>query len=135
MFEYFIGNTDWSISALHNITLMQYSVGNSIPVAYDFDWTGAVNTRYAAPDRNLKIHSVTDRLYRGNCPTPEQLKTTLDVFRAKHAAIDAIFAQVPQLSPGKAKQMKSFFDDFWKRLDDPRGLQREIAGDCQKAGN
>ena len=135
MFEYFIGNTDWSISGLHNITLLQDSTGSTIPVAYDFDWTGAVNARYAFPDKTLKIHTVTDRLYRGNCPTPEQLKITLDKFREKHAAIDAIFTQLPQLTPGRAKQMKSFFDDFWKRLDDPRGLQREIAGDCLKAGN
>jgi hypothetical protein len=135
MFEYFIGNTDWSISALHNIVLLRDSTGaNVIPVAYDFDWTGAVNPPYAVPDKSLPIHSVTERLYRGNCPAPDQLKATLDRFRAKHAAIDALFVQLPQLTPDRAKKMKGFFDDFWKRIDDPR-LAKEIAGDCQKSGN
>jgi hypothetical protein len=135
MFEYFIGNTDWSISGLHNIALLQDSAAHVIPVAFDFDWTGAVDARYAFPDKQLKIRSVTDRLYRGNCMTPPQLKTVLDRFRAKRPAIDAVFAQLPQLAPDRAKKMKSYFDDFWKRIDDPRGLQREIADDCQKSGN
>jgi hypothetical protein len=135
MFEYFIGSTDWSVAALHNIALLQDSTTRTIPVAYDFDWTGAVDPRYAFPDKTLPIHSVTERLYRGNCPTPDQLKVTLDRFRSKHAAIDAIFTQLPQLAPDRAKRLKSFFDDFWKRLDDPRGFQKEIAQDCQKIGN
>jgi hypothetical protein len=135
MFEYFIGNTDWSVSGLHNIALLQDSSAKVIPVAFDFDWTGAVDARYAFPDKSLPIHSVSERLYRGNCLTAEQFKIVADRFRSKRAAIDAVFAQVPQLAPDRAKRMKGFFDDFWKRLDDPRGLQKEIAGDCQKTGN
>jgi hypothetical protein len=135
MFEYFIGNTDWSISALHNIALMQDSSAHIVPVAFDFDWVGAVDARYAFPDKSLKIRSVTDRLYRGNCMTPPQLKAVLDRFRAKRPAMDAVFAQTPQLAPDRVKKMQSYFNDFWKRIDDPRGLQREISDDCQKSGN
>jgi len=138
MFEYFIGNTDWSISGLHNIALLQDSAATIVPVAFDFDWTGAVNAKYAFPDKALPIRSISERLYRGNCLTADQLKVTLDRFRAKHAAIDAVFAQLPQLAqlaPDRAKRMKGFFDDFWKQIDDPRSLQKEIATDCQKSGN
>lgn len=135
MFEYFIGNTDWSISALHNVALLQDSTARVTPVAFDFDWTGAVNARYAFPDKSLPIHSVTDRLYRGNCMTPDDFKAVVDRFRAKRSTIDAVFTQLPQLSPDRVKQMRRFYDDFWKRTDDPRGLQKEIASDCQKAGN
>jgi hypothetical protein len=135
MFEYFIGNTDWSISGLHNIALLQDSAATAVPVAFDFDWTGAVDARYAFPDKSLKIRTVSDRLYRGNCMTPAQFKSTLDRFLSKRSAIDAVFAQVPQLAPDRAKKMKGFFDDFWKRTADPRGLQREFEGDCQRNGN
>lgn len=135
MFEYFIGNTDWSISALHNVALLGDSTARVTPVAFDFDWTGAVNARYAFPDKSLPIHSVTDRLYRGNCMTPEEFNGVVDRFRSKRTAIDVIFAQLPQLTPDRVKQMKRFQDDFWKRIDDPRGLQKEIATDCLKGGN
>jgi hypothetical protein len=135
MFEYFIGNTDWSVSGLHNIALLQDSSATLIPVAFDFDWTGAVDTRYSFPDKALKIYSVSDRLYRGNCVTPAQFKDVIDRFRSKKPAIDAVFTQLPQLAPDRAKRMKGYFDDFWKRLDDPRSLQKEVAEDCQKSGN
>lgn len=135
MFEYFIGNTDWSIGALHNVVLLQDSSARVTPVAFDFDWTGAVNARYAFPDKSLPIHSVADRLYRGNCMTPDQLKSTVDRFRAKRADIDAIFTALPLLAPDRVKQMRKFYDDFWKRTDDLRSLQKEIANDCQKSGN
>jgi hypothetical protein len=135
VFQYFIGNTDWSISGLHNIALLQDSSANIVPVAFDFDWTGAVNTQYAFPDKALPIHSVSERLYRGNCLTPEQLKVTLERFRAKRGAIDAVFTQLPQLLPDRAKKMQKFFDDFWKRIDDPKSLAKEISNDCQKSGN
>ena len=65
---------------------------------------------------------MTERLYRGNCLTPEQLKATLERFRSKRAAIDACSRSCRNCSPDRAKKMKKFFDDFWKRIDDPRGL-------------
>jgi hypothetical protein len=135
MFEYFIGNTDWSIGALHNVALLQDSTARVTPVAFDFDWTGAVNARYAFPDKSLPIHSVTDRLYRGKCMTPDELRSTLDRFRARRAEIDATVASFPQLAPDRAKQMQRFYDDFWKRTADPRGLEKELATDCLKGGN
>ena len=70
---------------------------------------------------------MTERLYRGNCLTPEEFKTVVDRFRAKRAAIDGVFTQLPQLAPDRARRMKRFYDDFWKQTDDPRGLEKEIA--------
>jgi hypothetical protein len=135
MFEYFIGNTDWSIAGLHNIALLQDSSAHVTPVAFDFDWTGAVNAQYAFPDKRLPIHSVTDRLYRGNCVTQDELTTTLDRFRSKRGAIDSVFIQLPQMAPEHVKRIRRFYDDFWRRAGDPRAFQKEIANDCQKSGN
>ena len=138
MFEYFAGNLDWSVSAQHNISLLSDSAAKIVPIAFDWDFTGAVNTRYAVPDSRLRVHSVTDRLYRGVCLKPDEFKTIIDLFRSKRATIDGLFAFVPQLQPGKVKSMKGFFDDFWKSTDTPKGLQsleKDFAEDCQKVGN
>ena len=53
VFQYLIGNTDWSIYALHNIELIMQPTGNFLPVAYDFDFSGAIATNYATPDPKL----------------------------------------------------------------------------------
>jgi hypothetical protein len=115
--------------------LLQDSSARVTPVAFDFDWTGAVGAQYAFPDKTLPIHSVSDRLYRGNCVTADELTAVLARFRVRRVAIDGIFAQLPQLAPDRAKRMKRFYDDFWKRADDARAFQKEIANDCQKNGN
>lgn len=135
VFEYFAGSLDWSVSALHNIALLSDTAVRIIPVAYDFDFTGAVNTRYSVPDARLRVNRVTDRLYRGVCMKPEEFKATIDHFRAKRADIDGLFAKIPQINADRAKRMQGFFNDFWKRTDDTRSLQREFDADCQKIGN
>ena len=63
LFEYMIGNTDFSIFALHNVRLVQDQARVLYPIPYDFDLSGVVNARYAVPDRQLPIATVLDRLY------------------------------------------------------------------------
>ena len=136
MFQYFVGNTDWSVTAQHNIALFTDSTGQKItPLAYDWDWTGAVDARYSFPDSRLPIKRVTDRLYRGLCPTPALFTSTLAQFTSHRAALDGILTKVPGLAPDRLKSMTSFFNDFWKRTNDPKSLQKEIANDCQPKGN
>jgi hypothetical protein len=136
VFEYLIGNTDWSISGLHNIALLTDSMAlNITALPYDFDWTGAVDARYAFPDSRLPIKRVTDRLYRGLCLSPALFTSTIDHFKAKHATIDSLLPAIPGLTPDRLKRTQGYFDDFWKRTTDPRSLQKEFASDCQKQGN
>src|SRR5512140_318518 len=72
LFQYMVGNTDWSVAGLHNITLLKDSTAAIHPVPFDFDWTGIVRARYAFPDKSLPITSVRDRLWRGDCRNAEQ---------------------------------------------------------------
>jgi hypothetical protein len=71
MFEYMIGNTDWSMRAgpagdtcCHNFKLFGRAAGAQygiIPVPYDFDVSGLVNPPYALPPDGLGIDSVKQR--------------------------------------------------------------------------
>jgi len=51
IFNYMIGNYDWSIPGQHNVIVLKslsfdpYGLGIAIP--HDFDWTGLVNASYA----------------------------------------------------------------------------------------
>ena len=77
VFQYMIGNTDWSVTGLHNILLLK-TENDYYPIPFDFDWTGLVNARYATPDPGLRLRSVEDRYYRGICYTPDDLQFTLE---------------------------------------------------------
>src|SRR6267378_5406877 len=73
VFQYMIGNTDWAVSALHNIVLIRDSTGDMYPVPYDFDWSGVIWTPYAQPDPSLGTRTVRQRTFRGMCLAPEEL--------------------------------------------------------------
>lgn len=64
LFQYMIGNTDFSVAYQHNGKLL-YVDSKIIPLPYDFDMTGLVNPSYAVVNPTLGISSVTDRKYRG----------------------------------------------------------------------
>lgn len=135
LFEYMAGNTDVSISGLHNIVLLRDSTGMSVyPVAYDFDFSGLVNTRYATPDPRLGIRKVTERLFRGPCMPVAQWKPVFELFQSKRAAVDSIYGAVPGMSPGRAKDSRQYLDDFWKVIANDREAKAEISERCQKAG-
>ncbi len=53
LFQYMIGNTDYSILVLHNVIMLDDVKGARIPVPYDFDYSGLVNAHYAAPTKGL----------------------------------------------------------------------------------
>jgi hypothetical protein len=133
--EYFIGNTDWSVAGLHNVKLVLKQDGNVFPVVYDFDFSGAVDTRYSTPDPQLSIKTVRDRLYRGRCLNDEQLKPVVELFKEKKAAIYAIYDRIPDIDPKYVKETREYFDEFYKTLGDPRLIKRKILEDCQPIGN
>lgn len=131
LFQYLIGNTDWSVSGLHNVELLIGADGY-IPVAYDFDFSGAVNTRYATVDPSLPIQRVRDRLYRRYCVPTDAYAPAFELFRAKRDSIYALYHDsIGALLKGdRAKETLEYFDDFYKTINDPRDAKHEIIDRC-----
>ena len=131
VFEYMIGNTDWAISALHNVEMIGTQLGY-VPVAYDFDFAGAVNTRYATVDPSLPIKRVRDRVYRGYCLPEETYGPTFDLFKAKKDSIYALYSDpIGRLLLGdRAKETLEYFDEFYATITNPRDARREIISRC-----
>lgn len=135
LFEYFIGNTDWSAGGLHNIRLVRDNSMVLRPVAYDMDWSGAIATRYARPDARLPIRSVRERLYRGPCMSEDDLASLTQLFVEKKDAIYALYSDLPGLKPDVAKRTLEYFDEFYKTVGDKRRAKREIIDACLPKGN
>jgi len=135
MYQFFVGNTDWSIHALHNTTLVADSLMRIVTVPYDFDWSGVINTRYATPDARFKVRSVTTRIYRGDCRDEKALRPIIDRFLAKRAAINTLLGSLPQLTPARVKTMREYLDEFWALAEKPAALARKVADTCQQKGN
>lgn len=130
VFQYFIGNTDWSIRALHNILLLTDSASRIFPVPYDFDWSGVIATRYAQPDTSLPIRSVKERLYSGYCGSIEDFEPIFARFRQHRAAIEALYDLEP-LERGERDKARRYYAEFYRLIDDPARVRREMLKLCQ----
>ena len=130
VFQYFVGNTDWSVRALHNIILLADSAKRLYPVAYDFDWSGVIGTRYAQPDTSLPIRTVQERLYAGYCGMPEDFAPVFAKFRENRAAIEALYDLAP-LERGHRERARRYYAEFFRLIDDPRRVRNEMLGRCQ----
>jgi hypothetical protein len=131
IFEAFVGNTDWSLAALHNIRLVRQQNMNILPVAYDLDFSGLVGTRYAVPDGRLGIRNVKERLYRGPCKEPEEMAPFLGVYREKKDAILKLYDETPGLDGRYRNDAKSFLSQWFKMLDAPRDAKWMFKENCK----
>jgi hypothetical protein len=131
IFEAFVGNTDWSLAALHNVRLVRQQNGTLLPVAYDLDFSGLVGTRYATPDPRLGIRNVKERLYRGPCKEPEELAALFGPYREKKDAILKLYDETPGLDGKYRNDAKAFLNQWFRMLDTPRDAKWMFKENCK----
>ena len=133
VYQYLIGNNDWSVWKRHNIAIFQRKEDPRpvIAVPYDYDFSGAVNAPYAVPPPQLNIQSVRQRVYRGFCQPDSILQPALARFRAAKDSIYAAVRAVPELPPNDAKDMLGYFDQFYQVLGNPGTVNREFVRGCR----
>lgn len=134
LYEYLIANTDVSFNGLHNGELISKPDGSPLlPVAYDFDFSGAVNAPYATVDPRLPVKRVRDRLYRGYCVLKPEMPAAIALFQQKKDAIFALYRDdVGKLLDDRiVRETLDYFDDFYKTIGNDRevaNMQRNCVG-------
>ena len=132
VFQYMIGNTDWSVPALHNVVLLKEDPrALPITVPYDFDWCGLVNAPYAKPAEQLAIESVRTRLYRGFCRPDAEVQLALDEFRQRKEEIYQTCRSVPFLSKKELDKIIKYMDQFFKTLENPKTVHLAFHKNCR----
>ncbi len=133
LFQYMIGNTDFSVAGLHNVELLFTNDGNVLPIAYDFDFAGAVNASYAIPDERLGLPNVRRRLFRGYCGSdPSVYPKVFALFNEKRAEIYALYRDPigKLLDDDTVRETLKYFDEFYETINDPRAAKRQIVEAC-----
>jgi len=134
LFEYMIGNTDFSIIAQHNVRLVLTPNVRRFPVPYDFDFSGLVDSGYGAVAKGLPITDVRDRLYLGPCRTPEEWQPYLDKMRAAKPQLLTLYDTVPGLSPSYRRYAKGYLEEFFRIIDRPSNVRKGLIDTCVKTG-
>jgi hypothetical protein len=136
LFEYLIGNLDFSFNGLHNTELLATTDGRMLPVAYDFDFSGAVNTSYAVPPPDYGVPNVRTRKFLGYCELQDEYPAALAVLLEKKEAIYALYHdEIGKLmNPGVVRETLGYFDDFYKDVRTPNDAKRNIFDRCIRRG-
>ena len=136
LFEYMIGNLDWSMRAgpkgegcCHNGRLIGGSGPKYTPLPYDFDYSGLVDAPYAVPPEGFKINSVKDRVFRGYCQFNPQAGAAAAEFRAQRPAIEGIFGRLPLTDRTRGKAL-GYLADFYSEIADDNTLSAKVLKNC-----
>jgi len=134
LFNYMIGNTDWSVPIGHNIQLL-YQPGApdnevNLVVPYDFDYAGIVNTDYAIPFESLPIENTRQRLYMAVCRNDQVFMNAVNEFVQKKDALYKVINDFPYLNPRSKKDMTGFLDGFFALVNKRNTILSYLKADC-----
>ncbi|NND34242.1 MAG: hypothetical protein HKN76_16770 [Saprospiraceae bacterium] len=123
MFQYMIGNTDWKVLNKHNLEIVKVNQDRTCyPVAYDFDYAGAVHATYAVPNEKVPIKTVTERFYLGPCQTDVEIESMRALFSSKK---DEIMALVEKCLSNKKQQdiCAYYLGEFYEVIENEKMAQ------------
>lgn len=138
LFEHMIANHDWSMRAgpagkncCHNAELIgPLAPGATIPIPYDFDFSGFVNTPYATPPDALHIGSVRERVYRGYCADNPQVVEVARQMRDARPQMMAAITSTPGLDPQRAAKAISYLDGFFADIASDDAVNSHLLHRC-----
>jgi hypothetical protein len=136
IFNYMIGNTDWSVPNYHNVVILSQGMSErpdlGIIVPYDFDYSGLVDADYAIPFEGLGIKSVRDRLYIGICRSQDVFLNALREFLNKKEEFYKVITEFPYLDERSKKDMIYYLKGFFSRFDKRNTIVYELINNCRK---
>ena len=118
VFQYMIGNTDWSVPGQHNIKIYLEGKSKVFAVPYDFDHSGIVGADYATPNPMLGISSVEERMYRGIHYPPGFLNKIFKKFEAVKDEIYKLYNEDSAFDYRYRKFVVGYLDDFFDEIKD-----------------
>ena len=135
VFEYLIGNTDFSLirgpandHCCHNAVPFAGADG-VLAVPYDFDFSGLVDAPYAEPNPRFKIRNVRTRIYRGRCSNNVILSQTLTHLQERKQEIYGIVDGLA-FDKKNRKQVIGYLDSFYELAANPKKVNRELVKEC-----
>jgi hypothetical protein len=131
LFQYLIGNTDFSIYARHNMRLVDSEERGVVAVPYDFDWSGLVSAPYATPDPSLGTRSVRDRLYRELCRPGTDFQGFFAHFQEKRPEIEALIENQVGLTGNTARDLLRYIGEFYDTIGNERRARDRIVNACR----
>lgn len=135
LFQYMIGNTDFSVPGRHNVKLLtweDYTKPGIFPVPYDFDFSGLVKADYASPHPTFDIERVTQRYYYGVCQSDQIYLETIKLFLEKKEEIFETINTFEYFDKRTLRYVNKYIQEFYDELEEPDFIKKHIRSTCTK---
>lgn len=134
LFEYMIGNMDWSMRAgpkgegcCHNSRLLTGAAGSRfIPVPYDFDYSGLVNAPYAVSPGG---DSVIKRHYMGYCAHNGDVLAVAALLRSQRDPLLATL-NLAGMEESTRRRAGAYLMTFFNDIADDRSVTAKVLKTC-----
>jgi hypothetical protein len=138
LFQHMLANHDWSMRAgpagsdcCHNAELIgPLAPGGTIPIPYDFDFSGFVGAPYATPPDQLRISSVRQRVYRGYCAHNADVIAQARQMLAARPQMIAAISSTPGLDQRTQSRAISFLDGFFADIASDDAVNTKLLKRC-----
>ena len=133
VFQYMIGNEDWSMQMLRNTKVVRPDDGSPfVPVPYDFDFSGFVNAPYAVPRSELNMLDIRDRIFLGFPVEVGLLNQTLKQFEEQHSLMIMAIQNLVDLRSFERKAASNYIDSFFKKKNQRKLIEQATAPQNKK---
>lgn len=116
LFQYMIGNSDWSLKQLRNVKVM-FLDGKYVVVPYDFDFAGMVLAPYARINADYGLTSLRERVYLGFEDDLGDMEKVKKRFRKRKRRFKRRTKNLSLLPKIHKKSVLVYLDSFYKNLD------------------
>lgn len=117
MFQYMIGNSDWSLSMARNVKLIKLEKNQKVvPVPYDFDFSGLVGAPYAIPAPSLNLTNSKERVFLGNADSIPELNATESFFKTKKKGLMKTVNKFKWLSADSKIEIMEYLESFFDEM-------------------
>ena len=134
MFQYLIGNGDYSTAIVHNLKVYGTPGSGLIPVGYDFDFSGWVGAPYALMETEEGLQNIFEPAYQGFALNDELMRGVADHFLDKEKAVVGLINAFTWLPNKEQKELKRFARQFFKDLKRMNGNTERSLYDQLKDG-
>jgi len=138
LFQHMLGNHDWSMRAgpvgsdcCHNAELIgPLAPGQTIPIPYDFDFSGFVSAPYATPPSELDLSDVRQRLYRGYCVHNPNAIAVARQMREARPQMLGVLTQIPGLDARTQARASTYLNGFFADIATDADLGAKVLRRC-----
>ncbi len=116
LFNYMIGNSDWSLKRSKNLKFVQMPNGKLCPIAYDFDFAGLVTPPYIKyGERIMKDIHLSD----------DELKSVKEDFLSKKDVLLQIIKTFKYSTSSEKRAMRKYIEASFEKLKSVEAIFKE----------